>query len=91
MNHPTANPADTAATDTNQADTPSGSDGCRCNRDHDGIHPCHWGGYTCTRPGTQRFYAKPTGSYSIAGAQTKVVAHDTWACDDHWAAFKDGQ
>jgi hypothetical protein len=61
---------------------------CRCGHEGDGDHPCHAFAYTCRKPATQRFIAQQT-PYSIAGMQPKVVAHDTWACDDCWATFKE--
>ena len=60
---------------------------CRCGRQTATSHPCHHGGYACTNEGTERFYAKPIGSFSVAGAQMKLVASQTIACDEHWAEF----
>jgi hypothetical protein len=61
---------------------------CRCGFDGTGAHPCHFGGYTCGRQASQRFYnARPV---SLAGMQMKVEATDTWACDEHWAEFHRG-
>jgi len=63
---------------------------CRCGHAGDGPHPCHWAldgktPYTCRAPATMRL----AGSHfaSLAGAQMKVVAHETWACDEHWAQY----
>lgn len=63
------------------------AESCRCGRQTATSHPCHHGGYTCEKEGTERFYAKPIGSFSVAGAQMKVVASQTVACDEHWAEF----
>jgi hypothetical protein len=59
---------------------------CRCGHDGTGPHPCHFNGYTCGKPATQRFYnARPA---ALAGLQMKVVCDETWACDAHWAEFQ---
>lgn len=60
---------------------------CRCGRETPASHLCHHGGYTCPNEGAERFYAKPTGSFGVAGAQMKVVASQTVACDEHWSDF----
>lgn len=58
---------------------------CRCGWDGQGEHPCHADEYTCRRPARRRFYgARPV---ALAGVQFKLQASDTWACDEHWAAF----
>jgi len=48
-------------------------------------HPCHWGGYTCKKPGSLRFYSLDL--VSLAGAQMKVPVFDTYACKEHWTEF----
>lgn len=39
----------------------------------------------CEDEGTDRWLSKPIGSFSIAGAQPKVVATRYVFCDEHWA------
>ena len=58
---------------------------CRCGRETAEIHPCHWGAYTCTAPGAPRFDAYVA---CVAGAQPKLGARETWACDEHWEQYK---
>lgn len=58
---------------------------CRCGWDGQGEHPCHARGYTCGKPARQRFYGAHL--VALAGVQMKVGISDTWACDEHWAAF----
>ncbi len=56
---------------------------CRCGWDGVGDHPCHYGGYTCRKPGKVRFYgARPV---ALAGVQMKLGVQETVACDAHWA------
>jgi hypothetical protein len=55
---------------------------CRCQRDAP-VHLCHGGGYTCPRPGVQRFYGGRL--VALAGVQMKAEMRDTWACDECWA------
>src|SRR5262249_27302971 len=56
---------------------------CRCGYDGKGPHPCHAQGYKCRQPAQQRFYAgKPA---ALPGAQVKLEASETWACDACWA------
>ena len=50
---------------------------CRCGFT-EGDHPCHYAGYTCRKPATQRFYNPEL--VSLAGMQMKVQVTDTWAC-----------
>lgn len=60
---------------------------CRCGHvDAEVPHPCHGKGYTCRKPATRRFY----GAHftSLAGVQMKVGMHETWACDECWAAYQ---
>jgi len=62
------------------------ADSCRCGRQTPSSHPCHYGGYTCTRDGRLRLYG--TGRpFSLAGAQVKASVRETFACDEHWAAY----
>lgn len=58
---------------------------CRCGRQTADSHPCHYGGYTCPNEGTRRLYVDPRMRFSLAGAQMKLSAHETVACDEHWA------
>lgn len=55
---------------------------CRCGRATETEHPCHGDGYTCPNPGTRRVLTYPT---CLAGAQFKLGAYETWACDECWA------
>lgn len=56
---------------------------CRCgHKESDGPHPCHFGGYTCRKPATQRFYGARL--VSLAGVTMKAEVSETWACDEHW-------
>ncbi len=59
---------------------------CRCGWDGKGEHPCHARAYTCTNPGTARYY-EPHKMYSLAGAMPKISAVQTYACDECWSAF----
>ena len=66
------------------------SEHCRCGHPTDSTepHPCHWGDYTCREPATHFFYAQPgIGKFALAGAQMKVSANDSWACDTHRQLF----
>lgn len=61
---------------------------CRCGHptaSTDVPHPCHGKGYTCRAPATSRLVAAPT---CLAGAQMKLGAYETWACDECWEWFK---
>jgi hypothetical protein len=49
-------------------------------------HPCHGLNYTCREPAKQRFYNAKT--VALGGAQVKLGAADTWACDECWAHFQ---
>lgn len=62
---------------------------CRCGYIGEGPHPCHADGHRCRKPATQRFYDPYNGAakWSLAGVQPKMVAADTWACDECWADF----
>jgi len=40
-------------------------------------------------PRSERFVAKPIGSFSIAGAQPKVVAVKIEVCDDCWKTISE--
>ena len=64
---------------------------CSCGHPADSKdpHPCHGKGHTCGKPATQRFYAQSLGTYSLAGAQMKLAANRTFACDECWAAFQE--
>ncbi len=59
---------------------------CRCGHvEGVGPHKCHGKGYECENPGTRRFYnARPA---TLSGVQPKLVADDTWACDECWEEF----
>lgn len=61
---------------------------CRCGhpKDSPDPHPCHAGGYSCRKPAKERIYALPgMAKYALAGAQMKLAAERTWACDECWA------
>ena len=60
---------------------------CRCGWDGTGAHPCHGHGYTCRAPARARYY-EPVRRYSIAGAQLKISAAQTYACDECWGVFR---
>lgn len=62
---------------------------CRCGHTGEGEHPCHFAGYTCRKPATQRFY-NPR-AVALAGAQMKFDVQSTWACDEHWEAYVEEQ
>lgn len=57
---------------------------CRCGWSGRGDHLCHRCGKV---PGTPRFYV-PSMRFSLAGAQMKVSAKDTTACDTCWEEFQ---
>ncbi len=62
---------------------------CRCGFDGDPKdHPCHGQGHTCKKPGTFRLYNMSVGDWSLAGCQPKLLAHDTYACDECWGNYK---
>ena len=63
---------------------------CRCGWDGNGEHPCHGRGYTCGRPAKARYY-EPSKMYSLAGAQPKFCAQQTYACEECWESFKKAQ
>ncbi len=58
---------------------------CRCGWDGNGDHPCHAKGYTCRKPATARYL---TYLSCLAGAQMKLGASQTFACDECWEKFK---
>lgn len=39
----------------------------------------------CADDGTERFVTKPIGTWSLAGAQIKLVATKVVLCDKHWS------
>lgn len=54
---------------------------CRCGYTGEGDHLCH----RChIKPGSRRFVAYPT---ALAGAQPKLGAYETNACDECWAQY----
>ena len=57
---------------------------CRCGYTGEGEHPCHGAGYSCRRPATKRLVAYPT---CLAGAQLKLAATETWACEACWSVY----
>lgn len=59
---------------------------CRCGYTGEGPHPCRGKEYRCKKPATSRFVAQPT---CLAGAQMKLQAYETWACDECWAEFQE--
>lgn len=59
---------------------------CRCGFDGQGDHPCHAKAYGCRQPARERFYS--TGYAALPGAQVKLSASQTWACDECWEEFK---
>lgn len=61
---------------------------CRCGHGGVGDHPCHARGYSCRRPAQHRIYAPYLAC--LAGAQFKLGAYDTWACDECWGEFTKG-
>lgn len=67
------------------------SDRCRCGHDltSDQPHPCHALAYTCGKPAKLRMTNARLGA--ISGMQFKVLATDTYACDDCWRKFLEGQ
>ena len=60
---------------------------CRCGFTEGEFHPCHYAGYTCRKPATQRFYNPEL--VSLAGTQMKIQITDTWACDECWEKFNE--
>jgi hypothetical protein len=60
---------------------------CRCGHPADSKdpHPCHYLGYKCRKPATQRFYNLHVTC--LAGMQMKLGLRDTWACDECWAQY----
>lgn len=62
------------------------SEACRCGYDGTGPHPCHGRAYSCRKPATERFYNIKLAT--LAGAQLKVGADQTWACDECWARYR---
>lgn len=60
---------------------------CRCGfiESTSEPHPCHANGYLCRKPAKQHFYVP--GNFALAGAQMKVSASDTWACNECWEKF----
>lgn len=63
---------------------------CRCGWDGTGDHPCHGFAYTCRKASSPRYYA-PTMMFALAGAQMKISAVLTHACDDCWRDFSSGE
>jgi len=60
---------------------------CRCGYvGDDSEHPCHGRNYSCRLPAKARYYVP--GPFSLAGAQLKVSATKTYACDTCWEEFK---
>ncbi len=59
---------------------------CRCKRETDDSHRCHGNGYTCPNEGRMRFYQ--ANLTSLSGMQLKFQTHQTWACDECWAAYE---
>jgi hypothetical protein len=59
---------------------------CRCGWDGTGDHPCHWGNYTCRKPGKEFLYV-PHMRFSLAGVQIKFSVEKTVACDEHRELF----
>lgn len=60
---------------------------CRCGyKPGDPFHPCHHGGYTCKKPGVERYV--PLGLAALPGMQMKMSVYQTWACDQHWAEYR---
>ena len=66
----------------------SDSEKYRCGWDGKGEHPCHWDAYTCRKPAKARYVGRLT---CLAGVQMKMGAYQTFACDEHWEAFKKEQ
>jgi hypothetical protein len=60
-------------------------DPCRCGFAGEGEHPCHGQIYSCRKPAKHRFYNPALAA--LAGFQMKVVATETWACDECWEKF----
>lgn len=58
---------------------------CRCGHTGDGPHPCHGHRYRCGQLGERRFVTYPT---ALSGAQMKLGAYETWACDACWAEYQ---
>jgi len=58
---------------------------CRCGWEPgDGSHPCHGGGYTCTKPATRRLVCGLASFDSPEELRTDV----TFACDECWVEFQ---
>lgn len=62
---------------------------CRCGRKTETEHKCHGMGYTCPREGAERLYGLHISS--LAGAQMKFGAYETFACDECWETYMKGQ
>lgn len=58
---------------------------CRCGWTGKGEHMCHACG---KKPGSFRIYV-PHFRFSLAGAQLKFSARDTWGCDECWVIFSE--
>lgn len=58
---------------------------CRCGYDGVGDHPCHANQYSCGKSAKQRFYGAAPAS--LPGTSVKLVANDTYACDECWTNY----